>query len=84
MLSRENALMAPVTRKSKPMPPRSSEYLSIKAVAAELSVSYRTIYRHIRAGRLISHKVGVQYRIRRSDLNLYLQAKFSSPPREPS
>lgn len=47
-------------------------YYSIEEVAKILKVTYLTVYRWIQAKKLISYKAGKQYRIKKSDLNKFL------------
>ena len=53
------------------LPPEKAVYSSQEA-AAVLGVSYRTVKREIRAGRLAIHKVGRRTIIRRDDLERVL------------
>lgn len=47
------------------------QYYSIEEVAKMLKVAYLTVYRWIRAKKLLAIKAGKQYRIRKSDLELF-------------
>ena len=47
--------------------------LSIMQAKRELNVSYNTVYRLIRANKLPASKVGRVWRIKREDLDEYLQ-----------
>ena len=47
-------------------------YYSIKEVAEILKVTYLTVYRWIHAGKLNALKAGKQYRIKKSDLDKFL------------
>lgn len=51
------------------------DYYSIEEVAKLLKVAYLTVYRWIRAGKLIALKAGKQYRITNSDLQNFLKQK---------
>lgn len=53
----------------------SDTYYSIKEVAAIIKVSYLTVYRWIRAEKLKSYRVGKQYRIKKSDLNNFMNTQ---------
>jgi len=44
------------------------EYYSIEEVSKMLKVAYLTVYRWVRAKKLLAVKAGKQYRIRKSDL----------------
>jgi excisionase family DNA binding protein len=52
----------------------SSELLSVGAVADLLRLHPKTVLRFIREGRLRAHKVGKQYRVLRSELNVFAGA----------
>ena len=47
---------------------------TVEETAEQLKVSKMTIYRHIKAGKLIAHKVGKDYRISQADLDAFLAA----------
>ena len=51
----------------------TDEYYSIEEVAKMLKVAYLTVYRWIRAGRLVSCKAGKQYRIKKLDLDKFIK-----------
>lgn len=48
------------------------QYYSIEEVAKTLKVAYLTVYRWIQADKLKAYKAGKQYRIKKSDLNKFL------------
>lgn len=48
------------------------EYYSIEEVAEKLKVAYLTVYRWVQAGKLKALKAGKQYRIKREDLETFL------------
>jgi excisionase family DNA binding protein len=48
-------------------------FLSIKDVAKYLGVEYKTVYRLVRKGAIPATKVGGMYRIRREDVDTYLE-----------
>jgi len=50
-------------------------YLTIKKVAEELEVNPETVYRLVRTNKLKALRIGRQYRIRREDLEEYLNRK---------
>ncbi|MFN2555260.1 MAG: helix-turn-helix domain-containing protein [Nitriliruptorales bacterium] len=56
-----------------------SELLTVAEVAGLLRVSTMTVYRLIRTGELPAVRVGRNYRVRRIDLDLYLQEKIVEP-----
>ena len=51
------------------------QYYSIEEVAKMLKVAYLTVYRWIQAKRLLAVKAGKQYRIRKEDLDAFLNRK---------
>jgi len=51
------------------------KYHSIEEVAKMLKVAYLTVYRWIQSGRLIAYKAGKQYRIKKSDIEIFLKSK---------
>lgn len=51
------------------------QYYSIEEVAKLLKVTYLTVYRWIQAKKLVALKAGKQYRIRRDELDKFLQMK---------
>lgn len=48
------------------------QYYSIEEVAKMLKVAYMTVYRWIRAGKLLSLKAGKQYRIKKTELEQFM------------
>ncbi len=58
-----------------------NELLTVAEVAELLRVSTMTVYRLIRTGELPAVRVGRNYRVRRADLDLYLQEKIVEPER---
>ena len=50
----------------------NERYYSIEEVAITLKVAYLTVYRWIKARKLIALKAGKQYRIRKEDLDVFL------------
>lgn len=50
-------------------------YLTPQEIAATLKVSYMTVYRWIRAGKLNASRAGKQYRIKDKDLIQFMQRK---------
>ncbi len=51
-----------------------SELYNLDQVAQVLGVHKRTVSREIQRGKMKAHKVGSMYRIRREDLEAYLNA----------
>ncbi len=58
-----------------------NELLTVAEVAELLRVSTMTVYRLIRTGELPAVRVGRNYRVRRADLDMYLQEKIVEPER---
>ncbi|MDP8960578.1 MAG: helix-turn-helix domain-containing protein [Actinomycetota bacterium] len=56
-----------------------NELLTVAEVAGLLRVSTMTVYRLIRTGELSAVRVGRNYRVRRNDLDLYLQEQIVEP-----
>ena len=54
---------------------KKEEYYSIDEVAKMLKVAYLTVYRWVRSGKLKAVKAGKQYRIKRDDLDIFLERK---------
>jgi excisionase family DNA binding protein len=50
---------------------------TLKEVADQLRVNYRTIYREVHSGRLVAYQVGQQWRISESELRHYLERNSS-------
>jgi len=48
------------------------QYYSIKEIAKMLKVAYLTIYRWVQSKQLIALKAGKQYRIRKRDLDNFM------------
>ena len=57
-----------------------SDFLSLKEAAEYLNVKYKTVYRLVRDGRLPAVKIGGVYRIRRQDLEAYVELQRIVPP----
>ncbi len=56
-----------------------SSWLSVQRAAAELEVTTRTIYRFINDGKLAAYRIGRVYRIKRSDLEDFLDGAALRP-----
>ncbi len=48
-------------------------YYSIQEVAKMLKVAYLTVYRWIQAKKLNAYKAGKQYRIKKADLDTFIE-----------
>lgn len=51
------------------------QYYTIEEVAKTLKVAYLTVYRWIQSGKLVAYKAGKQYRIKKLDLDKFLERK---------
>lgn len=54
-------------------------WLSVQKAASELEVTTRTIYRFINDGKLAAYRIGRVYRIRRADLQRFLDDAALQP-----
>jgi len=55
------------------------EYLSVADMAAEFGIHEMTFYRMIRDKKIPAFKIGSQWRVRRQDLNKWLESHSSIP-----
>ena len=53
----------------------TDDYYSIGEVAKMLKVAYLTVYRWVQSKKLIAYKAGKQYRIKKSDLEKFINNK---------
>lgn len=53
----------------------NSEYYSIEEISQMLKVTYLTVYRWVKAKKLVALKAGKQYRIKKEDLDDFLQGQ---------
>ena len=60
-------------------PVMTDPLLTAAEVADELRVSTMTVYRLIKGGELPAVRVGRNYRVRRSDLDSYLESQIVDP-----
>ena len=58
-----------------------SDILTVGQVAAYLQLNRLTVYRYIREGRLRASKVGKAYRIRKADVDWFLDSMRTPPVR---
>lgn len=49
------------------------DFYTAQDLADKLSVNIMTIYRYIKAKRLVAHKIGKEYRISRADFEKFLE-----------
>lgn len=57
----------------------TDQLLTAAEVADQLRVSTMTVYRLIKSGELSAVRVGRNYRVRRSDLDAYLESQVVEP-----
>lgn len=50
-------------------------YYSIEEVAKTLKVAYLTVYRWIQSCKLMAYKAGKQYRIKKEDLDKFIERR---------
>ena len=53
----------------------NEQYYTIQEVAKMLKVAYLTVYRWIQSGKLTSNKAGKQYRIKKTELDKFIENK---------
>ena len=53
------------------------EYLSVAEIAQEFGIHEMTFYRMIRDKKIPAFKIGSQWRVKRSDLNIWLEQHSS-------
>jgi excisionase family DNA binding protein len=58
------------------------EYLSVSDMATEFGIHEMTFYRMIRDKKIPAFKIGSQWRVRRADLNKWLDSHCSMPASE--
>lgn len=58
-------------------PQARSNFVTVSEVARQLRVSNMTVYRLINAGDLPAVRVGKSYRIRDTDLDAYLEGRYT-------
>lgn len=51
-------------------------FLTVGEVARHLRVSNMTVYRLVKSGQLAAVRIGRSYRVRRNDVERYLQRRF--------
>lgn len=54
---------------------KTEQYYSIEEIARTLKVAYLTVYRWIQSGRLKAHKAGKQYRIKKENLDRFIEVQ---------
>lgn len=63
-----------MTNSNKPASPDLPFY-TIKQVAEHLQLSDKSIRRMIKAGELVAHKIGAQYRVSKADFDVFLRLR---------
>ena len=58
-------------------PANQKEYLSVAEMASEFGIHEMTFYRMIRDKKIPAFKIGSQWRVRRTDLNKWLESHSS-------
>lgn len=53
----------------------TEKYYSIEEVSKLLKVAYLTVYRWVRAKKLVAYKAGKQYRVKKEDLDSFMKDK---------
>jgi excisionase family DNA binding protein len=51
---------------------KKQEYYRAEDLAQKIDVNIMTIYRYIKAGRLVAHKIGKEYRIDRTEFERFM------------
>ena len=51
----------------------STEWLTVEQIAKELQIPKKTVQAWIRQGRLVAYKPGKEYRVKKDDLNKFLE-----------
>lgn len=49
-------------------------FFTIEEISKMLKVSYLTVYRWVRAGKLMAYKIEKQYRIKKEDFDLFIKS----------
>ncbi len=62
------------------MPVVQETYYTLQEVAERLRVSYRTVYRWVRSGKLPAYQLGQEWRITDEDLKRFLEARRTPKP----
>jgi len=62
----------------------ATQFYTIDEIAELLKISYLTVFRWVKAGKLTAYKVGKQYRIETNDLNNFLNESKKYAKKESS
>lgn len=60
------------------------EIMTVEQVAGYLQLNKLTVYKYVREGRIPAAKLGKAYRIRKSDLDWFLETQRLRPGRQPA
>lgn len=50
------------------------QFYTLEEIAKMLKVSYLTVYRWVKAGKLMAYKIEKQYRIKKEDFDLFIKS----------
>lgn len=64
--------------------PGASDIMTVEQVAGYLQLNKLTVYKYVREGRISAAKLGKAYRIRKSDVDWFLETQKMRPRREPA
>lgn len=53
--------------------PKDQDFYTVEELAKKLRVHVMTVYRYIKAGKLDAHKIGKEFRIKKTEFNKFLQ-----------
>jgi len=61
--------------------PSTKRFLTVAEVAAELSIPLSTVYAHIAKGKIPGHRFHTLVRVKREDLDQFIEASRIQPPK---
>lgn len=53
----------------------NEEFYTLHEVADLLKISYMTVFRWVKAGKLEAYQIGKQYRVKQSTINTFIEKK---------
>lgn len=53
----------------------NKEFYTLHEVADLLKISYMTVFRWVKAGKLEAYQIGKQYRVKQSTINTFIEKK---------
>lgn len=53
----------------------NDEYYTLHEIAKMLKISYMTVFRWVRAGKLVSSRIGKQHRVKKEILEKFIESK---------